>query len=418
MMFRSDIAANRQVVEALARLGVTQALLGVESTTEAGLKSLRRTGLVEHHQQAMDNLTRANIAFHYNVLLIRPDSTLDTIEQEVDQIERLRGGLLDPYELEAYEGTDLFEELKRSQRLQGGPFLWWYAHSSPEMERFVSGFRLVRAQSFEAIPLSLLAFDTLAAAATARRLGLLGRPRRELTAWAAQLACEHDALWVDVLRSLARWARTGETNLDNLAEAARVRSRKLLFQFQVMSRELLGREVGPLGSDARGSRARAATAVATGVALAACGGQTALPAAGPATDASTWAPVIDGASRSESSVVDVADGENLDSAMNGSDIESEATADCDGSVSLTAINNAMEAAFNQCGCSTDGGNGIYRFVLDADGRAVDVESYTGTSIDPTTKACLLGAVSDQVFPCLSDQTTSWEQCPYPRNLHR
>jgi hypothetical protein len=417
MMFRSDIAANREVVDALARLGVTQALLGVESTTEKGLRSLRRTGLVEHHQQAMDNLTRANIAFHYNLLLIRPDSTLQTIEQEVNEIERLRGGLLDPYALEAYEGTDLFEELKRSHRLQGGPFLWWYSLSSPEMERFGSGFRLIRAQSFETIPLTLLAFDTLAAASTARRLGLLGRPRREVTAWAARLAREHDALWVDVLRSLARWARTGEPRLDELAEATRVRSRNLLFQFQRLSRQLLGREVSPLGVDARGPRVRAATAVATGVVLAACGARTDVPAAGPETDASTWAPAVDGGSLSETSVVDVGDGENLDSAMNGidGDIDSEATAGCDASASLAAINDAMETAFNQCGCPLDDS---YRFVLDADGRAIDVESYTGSSIDPTTKACLLGAVSDQLFPCLADQTTSWEQCPYPRILHR
>lgn len=53
----------------------------------------------------MKNLVRRGVMFHFNVLLIYPDSTIDSIEREITGLGDVFGGLIDPFQVEVFQGT-------------------------------------------------------------------------------------------------------------------------------------------------------------------------------------------------------------------------------------------------------------------------------------------------------------------------
>ena len=56
------------------------------------------------------------------------------------------------------------------------------------------------------------------------------------------------------------------------------------------------------------------------------------------------------------------------------------------------------------------GSGEFAFVLDEEGRVIDVVLGDGGAIDEDIKACYLAAVEGQTFPCLREHGDIWLNC--------
>ena len=105
-----------------------RSFVGVESLTAGNLRSLGRSAVKEANQTAMQNLSRRGVLFHFNLLLVHPDSTVGAIEREIESLRGVHGGLLDPFEVEVYEGTDYYRmasTLKEIVRIQHELYSAW-----------------------------------------------------------------------------------------------------------------------------------------------------------------------------------------------------------------------------------------------------------------------------------------------------
>ena len=386
LMLRAD-AATGPVVEALARLGVVRSLLGVESMVPKSLDSLARGSSPTSNMRAVENMVRHDISFHFNVLLVHPYSTFDDIAEEVASLRSVAGGLLDPFQVEVFEGTDLHEKLSREGRLGGGPFIWHYENEDPRADAFARIFYLLKHQALGKIPLTAFAYEILGHLAVARHLGMIGSGEDALARRAKGLIDRHNALWIGVLeKALAHAAGLDRSSSELIEDASRDAARltlefeRLRKQVESSCRQQLRSEIGMPG-----------TAAAVALALAVLGG---------------------GCHSSRSLEGDAEDDrvELVDTA--GEDSETECPP-----VSIHEHNIIVEAGV-AAGCD-DICNIIspvdwceevgYRFVIDETGHAVGMETTDGRPVPVDLESCYLEAVASQVFPCLQEHPY-WEYC--------
>jgi hypothetical protein len=231
LMLRADVATP-QVVESLVRLGVVRCLLGVESNTPEGLAALGRGATPEANELAVRNLTRHNISFHLNVLLVHPESTLASIEAEVQALRDIEGGLLDPFQVEALEGTDLFERLRRRGQLLGGPHVWHFWPEEPAARRFAEAFYLLKRQVMGQQQLTAYAYEVLGTLAVGGKLGRLGSAHRSLAQEGRRHIAIHNALWISLLEEAiahAKEPRPGQ--VDALLKTGSLRAASVTLAF-------------------------------------------------------------------------------------------------------------------------------------------------------------------------------------------
>jgi radical SAM superfamily enzyme YgiQ (UPF0313 family) len=398
MMLRAD-AATPEAVEALTALGLVRALLGVESATDEGLRQLGRRTTTEDNARAMELLARGGVAFHFNVMLIHPDSTLAAIGREIGGLHRVSGGLLDPFQVEVFEGTDLFERLRGEGRLEGGPFLW---HAWPREEgaaRFARVFFRLRHEALGTLHMTPFAYEVLGELAVARRLGRLRRRALGAIARDADHLVEaHSALWLALLEEaldLARGAAPRD-EVDAFLRRAAVRSARLTLRFD----RLRARIERAATADLRSETLFPATARAAAVALAilgasACGARTGLLADADADVAS--------------------DGSDADDARDADPDPDVEIDPCDlylASDRFLDIERALEAVgadcWIHCGAQSYDFTAI-QYVLDREGHVVDIVTDTPSApVDAELKRCILEALAGQTFPC--PELTFWHDC--------
>jgi radical SAM superfamily enzyme YgiQ (UPF0313 family) len=403
LMLRADIA-TREVTDALARLGVVRCLLGVESNTQQGLAALGRGAALETNRVAVDNLNRHNVSFHLNLLLIHPDSTLASIEQEVSALAGLEGGLVDPFQVEALEGTDLFAGLERSGRLLGGPHLWHFWPSEPAARRFAELFFVLKREVMGRQQLTAYAYEVLGTLAVAGKLGRLGAAHHRLLSEGRGLILEHNQLWRRLLQTSIELARCPDQRLEkSFLKQGSVQAAAATLDFAKLARAVRAAANAPLRTDVHYPRTLSAVAFAASV-LAACGGSTSQEPASP-HDAS----VLDGGNVDAGSDASVNDGAS--EAAADAPVDTALDAVCGTETAHAELTEVLSATWS-CGdiCSDPPGMDFsYQFLLDAAGHVVDMERDDGEPIPDELKQCYLAAVAGQVFPCLAEHAI-WVPC--------
>jgi methylmalonyl-CoA mutase cobalamin-binding subunit len=386
MMLRADAASDR-VVPALARLGVARSLLGVESMSEQSLRALGRGASSDVNVPAMDRMARSRILFHFNVLLIHPDSTLERIARDVSALHGTRGGLLDPFQVEAFEGTRLFDDLERSGRLEGGPFVWHYELEDPRAEAFARLFSQIKSRVMGDVPLTTFAYDVLSSFAVAGRLGRIVRRYTALENEASDLVERHNRLWLGLLESALELASsTREARERFLGESAR-KAARLTLSFEAFKGRVESACTEPLTCDFALPRSAAAVALALSILGPGC---------------------------SRTSIVGATDARTEEVASDPTP-EDPAEEGCTFDETLLEHRTIIARA-HDAGCThpCDIEESSYRFVLDEEGHVIDVEMSSGTPLPEALRQCYIDAVADQVFPCLAEaEFPVWEDCFVP-----
>ena len=395
LMLRADVA-TQEVVEALVRLGVVRCLLGVESNTREGLTALGRGATPEANELAVRTLTRHGISFHLNVLLVHPESTLGSIEAEVRALRGVEGGLLDPFQVEALEGTDLFERLRRRGQLVGGPHIWHFWPEESAARRFAEAFYLLKREVMGRQQLTAYAYEVLGTLAVGGKLGRLGSAHRSLAQDARRSIATHNALWLSLLEETVGYAqdpRPGQ--LDALLKTGALRAANVTLAFARLAKAVHRAANQPLRTEVFYPRTSTAVAFAAAVVAASCGGN---------STGTEW-------SAHDAGVVDAAEGGS--DALNPSDAADASDAlVCTESMAMEELETIREAAEASCEliCSNVQDPFVsYRFVLDEEGYVVDVEFEGGEAVPAEVKECYLASVSGHVFPCLAEYPT-WVPC--------
>ena len=107
------------VADALAHLGFVSILVGIESLTDSGLRSLGWPGHVADHLRVLDRLTTRGIAPVVNVLALRPGGSLQQARSELEALAQIDHIAWDVLPLMAWPGTRLSEELAARGELAG-----------------------------------------------------------------------------------------------------------------------------------------------------------------------------------------------------------------------------------------------------------------------------------------------------------
>ena len=88
---------------------------------------------------------------------VHPDSTIESIATEISALPAVKGGLIDPFQVEVFEGTEVFQKLARENRLLGGPLLWHFWPQQPQAKRFAELFYRLRRDVFGRVQLTAYA---------------------------------------------------------------------------------------------------------------------------------------------------------------------------------------------------------------------------------------------------------------------
>lgn len=396
LMMRADVVTD-DVATALERLGLVRSLLGVESCSDAGLKALNRQYAKDINKQAIQRMETIGAVFHYNVLMIHPDSTPRTIADEIAAIDYSTTGLIDPLMVRLYEGTTLFAQMEKEHRLQGGPYVWHYWPEASAARRFAQLFYLLRNHLGTFSVLTRFVYDTLGALGVHRRLGYLSSRSSTLSRMAAGIARDHNLLWQTALQSM--WTlsqqpdglRTSAELLERInrqAEPLLLRTWKLRNALEAASRHDLKSDIFYI------SRAVAAAAVISIMAGTGC---------------HNVAPLDDD---TESDTVVVEDSDTGDSATGDSETGTTDEPICDRDKAWDQSESLMHGKIDwDCGgdCREMGVN-ICSFVLNDEGQIINVAIGPWEYWDTEAMAqphdeyieCVIAALEGQTFPCIAE----------------
>lgn len=407
LMMRAD-ALDEDVADALDRLGLVRCLLGVESTTSKGLKALSRGCKVEHNKSAMVHLSRLDVCFHFNVLLVHPDSCMDEIDQEIEGLKNVFGGLVDPFQLEAFEGTEVFERLQKEQRLHGGPLIWQYWPMEAEARRFAKLFYRLKLEALGKLQLTAFAYEVLGTLAVADRLNLLQNNGSRCREKAQILIQRHNRLWNSWLQEMSRFARHGlDNNNDVLPFLKRVEQEaaELIMVFKGLETDLQTAAVRPLTCQIRYRNATAAVALATLLlGTGACNSSTSIDEQEEGSD--TLA--------EETESTEVTDLDTETASEDETTVSDTETEPCDQVAASQEGRKAIRLASEE-GCSSlcdlvgwDTGEG-YRFTLDSEGYVIGLENHEGKSLQGEIVDCYVKALEGQKFPTLKECGNTWTE---------
>jgi hypothetical protein len=117
------------------RLRCVRAYVGIETDSEQGLITLRRWAKPRHNHEAIDVLRKLPLFACFNVLLFDPDTTLESLEQNLDFMEATSDFPFNFGRTELYAGTPLLQRMQMEKRVSGDYLQWNYAMTSPACER-------------------------------------------------------------------------------------------------------------------------------------------------------------------------------------------------------------------------------------------------------------------------------------------
>ena len=142
-------AAPTFLIAACRRRGLVGVYLGIESGSPAGLRTLNKRATVEQNLEAIAILKKLDMDFDVGIMLFDPDSTVDSVQENIDFLHAVTGDGCRPanfWKMLPYAGTPIEDRLARQGRL-GGTTAWpdyallderldWYAVFAARTFRF------------------------------------------------------------------------------------------------------------------------------------------------------------------------------------------------------------------------------------------------------------------------------------------
>jgi radical SAM superfamily enzyme YgiQ (UPF0313 family) len=119
--------------------GLTGVYLGVESGNPTGLQALNKHVTVEQNEAAIQTLKALGIPFEMGFMLFDPSSTVDTVAQNIDFLQRMMSDGKAPVnfcKMLPYAGTPIEAQLKSEGRLRGTVSQPDYAFLDPRMDLY------------------------------------------------------------------------------------------------------------------------------------------------------------------------------------------------------------------------------------------------------------------------------------------
>ena len=119
--------------------GLYLVYLGLESGSDAGLRTLNKGITVEQNIRAVETLKELGILFDFGFMMLDPSSTFESVLDNVAFLRRIVGDGCAAAEfcrMIPYDGTPIKDELARSGRLRGDVCDPDYDFLDPRLERF------------------------------------------------------------------------------------------------------------------------------------------------------------------------------------------------------------------------------------------------------------------------------------------
>lgn len=141
---------DRQVFDILKdRLHCIRAYIGIETDADQGLRTLRRWAKSKQNHVSIDTIRTLDLYTCFNVLLFDPDTTLDSIEINLDFMEFAAENPFNFGRVELYAGTPLLHRMKSENRCRGDYMQWDYDLGDAAVERvFDLAMRTFGARNF------------------------------------------------------------------------------------------------------------------------------------------------------------------------------------------------------------------------------------------------------------------------------
>ncbi len=113
---------DEDLIAASARRGLVFVFLGVESGSPTGLRSMNKRVTVEQNLQAIAILKKLDMPFDMGFMLLEPDSTLESVQEDIDFLREVTADGSCPAsftKMLPYAGTPIEDRLVREGRLRG-----------------------------------------------------------------------------------------------------------------------------------------------------------------------------------------------------------------------------------------------------------------------------------------------------------
>ncbi len=117
------------------RLNCIRAYIGIETDADQGLRTLRRWAKSKQNHTSIEIIRSLDMYTCFNVLLFDPDTTLESIEINLDFMEYAAECPFNFGRVELYAGTPLLARMQSEGRCRGDYMQWDYDLGSPEVER-------------------------------------------------------------------------------------------------------------------------------------------------------------------------------------------------------------------------------------------------------------------------------------------
>jgi radical SAM superfamily enzyme YgiQ (UPF0313 family) len=127
---------DREVFTVLRdRLQAIRVYVGIETDSEQGLKTLQRWSRPRQNHAAIAIVRELGLYVCFNMLTFDPDTTLDTLEVNLDFMEHASDFPFNFGRVELYAGTPLLQRMQAEGRARGDYLQWDYDLHDPEIER-------------------------------------------------------------------------------------------------------------------------------------------------------------------------------------------------------------------------------------------------------------------------------------------
>lgn len=190
------------VFEALVRrLNCIRAYIGIETDADQGLSTLRRGATSKHNWEALRIIDELGLYACFNLLLFDPDTTLDSLEENLRFLEAHAHHPFNFGRVELYAGTPLLARMQREGRAVGDWLQWDYRLRDDDTERvFQMALSAFYERNFSTNALSWQLMSTRFDAELARRF----HPHAWQPAWLAEAKQLSHALGTDSAAGLRR----------------------------------------------------------------------------------------------------------------------------------------------------------------------------------------------------------------------
>ncbi len=183
------------------RLHCIRSYIGIETDADQGLRTLRRWAKSKQNHRSIETIRELDLYTCFNVLLFDPDTTIDSININLDFMEYAADCPFNFGRVELYAGTPLLARMQAEGKCRGDYMQWDYDLGSPEIERvFELSMRTFGARNFGNDALANRIMGTRFDIEVARKF----QPAMFDPAWLAEGKALSRELGVDSVRGMRR----------------------------------------------------------------------------------------------------------------------------------------------------------------------------------------------------------------------